>query len=78
MYVCVCVCVCMCVCIISFIMMVKNLPANARNPGSIPESGRSHGGGNKNPLQYSHLGNTMDRGAWWVTVHSIPKESDMS
>ena len=59
-------------------MMVKNLPANARNPGSIPESGRSPGGGNKNPLQYSHLGNAVNRGAWWVTVRSIPKESDMS
>ena len=46
--------------------MVKNLPANARDvrdPGSVPESGRSPGGGNGNPLQYSCLGNPMDKGA---------------
>ena len=47
--------------------MVKELPANAGDVGdvgSIPESGRSPGGGNGNPLQYSCLGNLMDRGAW--------------
>ena len=47
---------------------VKNLPANARDArdvGSIPGSGRSPGGGNSNPLQYSCLENPMDRGAWW-------------
>ena len=37
--------------------------------GSIPESGRSSGGGNGNILQYSCLGNPMDREAWWATVH---------
>ena len=41
--------------------MVKNLPANARDMGSIPESGRTPGGGNGTSLQYSCLGNPMDR-----------------
>ena len=41
--------------------MVKNLPANARDMGSIPESGRTPGGGNGTSLQYSYLGNPMDR-----------------
>ena len=57
--------------------MVKNLPANAgdaRDTDSIPELGRSPGGGNGNPLQYSCLGNPMDRGAWGVaTVHGVAK-----
>ena len=43
--------------------MVKNLPANVGNAGSIPGSGRFPGEGNGNPLQYSCLGNPMDRGA---------------
>ena len=41
--------------------------------GSIPELGRSAGGGHNNPLQYSCLGNPMDRGAWWATVHRVAK-----
>ena len=52
--------------------VVKNPPANAgdkRDAGSIPESGRSPGGGHGNPLQHSCLENPMDRGAWWATVH---------
>ena len=53
--------------------MVKNLPANAGDEGSIPGSGRSPGGGNGNPLQYSCLENPMDRGAWWATVHGVAK-----
>ena len=53
--------------------MVKNPPANAGDPGSIPESGRSCGRGNGNPLQYFCLGNPMDRGAWWATVHGVEK-----
>ena len=56
--------------------MVKNLPANAGDIGdvsSIPESGRSPGRGNGNPLQYFCLGNLMDRGAWWATVHGVEK-----
>ena len=57
-------------------LVVKNPPANAgdtRDMGSIPGSGKSPGGGNDNPLQYSCLGNPMDRGAWWGTVHEITK-----
>ena len=59
--------------------MIKNLSANARaavSMGSIPGSGRSRGVGNGNPLQYSCLGNPMDRGVWWAIVHGIAKESD--
>ena len=41
--------------------------------GLIPGSGRSPGGGNGNPLQYSCLGNAMDRGAWWATVPGVTK-----
>ena len=44
--------------------MVKNLPANAGDAGSIRGLGRSPGEGNGKPLQYSRLGNPMDRGAW--------------
>ena len=44
--------------------MVKNPPANAGDPGSVPESGRSSGGGHGNALQYSRLENPVDRGAW--------------
>ena len=57
-------------------LVVKNLPANAgdlRDMGSVPGSGRSPGGENGNLLQYSCLGNPMDRGAWWATVHGIAK-----
>ena len=56
--------------------VVKNLPADAgdaRDAGSIPGSGRSPAGGNGNPLQYSCLGNPMDREAWRATVHGITK-----
>ena len=51
--------------------MVKNLPANTGDPGSIPGLGRSPGEGNGNPLQYSCLENSMSREAWWVTVHGV-------
>ena len=50
--------------------MVKNLPANAEDPGLIPRSGRSPGKGNIYPLQYSCLENFMDR-AWEPTVHGV-------
>ena len=50
---------------------------NVGDPGSIPESGRSPGEGNGNPLQYSSLENPMDRGAWCTTVHGMAK-SDMT
>ena len=51
--------------------VVKNLPANAGDTSSIPESGRFSGEGNGNPPQYSCLGNSMDRRAWWPTVHGV-------
>ena len=51
----------------------KEPPANAGDLGSIPGSGRSPGEGNDNPLQYSHLGNPMNRGAWQATVHGVVK-----
>ena len=60
------------------VLVVKNLPANARDirdAGLIPGSGRSPGEGNGNPLQYSCLENPMDRGGWWATVHRVT-ESD--
>ena len=59
--------------------VVKNLPASAGDAGDlglIPGSGRSPGVGNGNPLQYSCLGNHMDRGAWQAAVHRVTKESD--
>ena len=51
---------------------VKNLPA-MQNLGSIPELGRSPGEGSGNPLQYSCLGNPMDRGTWQAIVHKVAK-----
>ena len=57
---------------------VKNLLASARDAGLIPESGRSPGEGNGHPLQYSCLGNPMDRGAWHGIVHGVAKELDMT
>ena len=51
--------------------VVKNPLTNAGDAGLIPGSGRSPGGGNDNPLQYSHLGNPLDRRAWWATVHGV-------
>ena len=56
--------------------VVKNLPANAGDVGSIPESERSPGEGNDNLLQYSCLENPMDREAWRATVHGVTKELD--
>jgi len=58
--------------------VVKNLPANIRDKGLIPGSGRSPGEVNGNSLQYSCLGNPMDREAWWATVHGVAKELDMT
>ena len=49
----------------------------AGDQGSVPEMGRSPGEGNNNPLQYFHLENFIDKGAWQATVHGIAKESDM-
>ena len=45
---------------------VKTLPANARDAGSVPRSGRTPGVGNGNSLHYHCLGNPIDRGVWWV------------
>ena len=59
--------------------MVKNLfanPGDAGGVGLIHGLGRSPGGGNGNSLQYSCLGNPMDRRAWWATVDGVAKESD--
>ena len=56
--------------------VIKNQLANAGDPGdagSIPGSGRSPGGGNDNPLQYSCLGNSTDRGTCQATVHGFAK-----
>ena len=58
-----------------FLKKKKNPPANAgclRDTGSIPGSERSPRGGHGNPLQYC-LENSMDRGAWWASVHGIAK-----
>ena len=57
-------------------LVVKNPSANAgdvRDSGSVPESGRSPGGGHGNPLQYSDLENPMDKGAWQATIHRVTK-----
>ena len=55
----------------------KESACNTGDPGSIPGLGRSSGEGNGNPLQYSCLENSMDRGAWRATVHEVA-ESDIS
>ena len=52
---------------------VKDLPANAGDADSIPGSERSPGEGNGNPLQYSPIGNPVDSGAWWATIHGVVK-----
>ena len=57
-------------------LMVKKQPTSAgdiREEDSTPGLGRSPGGGHGNPLQYSCLGNPMDRGAWRATAHSVAK-----
>ena len=56
--------------------MVKSLPANTGDTSLIPGLGGSLEEGNGNPLQYSCLGNLMDKGAWWPTVHGVTKELD--
>ena len=62
--------------------MVKNTSANAGGAGSVPWLGRSPGGGNGNPLQYSCLDNPIDRGAQQATVHMVSEmditESDLA
>ena len=59
--------------------VVKNLPANAGDTGDVSLIlgwGRATGKGNDNTLQYSCLGNSMERGAWQATVHGVTKELD--
>ena len=58
--------------------MVKNPSANAGDRGSIPGLGRPCGEGNGNPLQYSCLGNPMNRGTWWAIVYGVLKELDIT
>ena len=53
--------------------MVKKPTSKVGDLGPVPESGRSPGEGNGNPLQYPCLENYMDRGTWWATVHGITK-----
>ena len=56
----------------------KESACNARDPGSIPGSGRSPGKGNDNPFQYSCLGNPMERRVWQAIAHGVAKELDMT
>ena len=58
--------------------VVKKLPADEGDVGSIPGLGRSPGEGNGNPLQDSFLGNFMDRVTWQAIVHGVTKELDMT
>ena len=61
------------------VLVVKNPSANAgdiRDRGLILGLGRFPGIGNGNPLQYSCMENSMDRGAWWAADHRVAKESD--
>ena len=55
------------------VSVVKDLPANAGDVGSIPVSGRSLAGRSNNPLQYACLENPMDRGDWQASVHGVTK-----
>ena len=52
-------------------LSAKESDCNPGDAGLIPRAGRAPGGENGNPLQYSCLGNSMDRGAWWATVHEV-------
>ena len=54
-------------------LVVKNLPAHSGDMGLIPGSGRLPEVGTGNPLQYSFVENSMDRGAWWATVHGVAR-----
>ena len=58
--------------------VVKNLPANARDLSLVPGLGKSLGEGSGNPLQYSCLGDPLERGAWWATVHGVTNKLDMT
>ena len=71
----------MCVCIyipgLPRDSVVKESTCQAGDMHSIPGEGKFPGEGNGNPLQYSYLGNPMDRGAWWAIVPGVTKELDM-
>ena len=72
------VCICACVCVGGFPggSVVKNPPANTGDSGDvslISGLGKFPGRGNGNPLQYSCLENSMDRGAWWTIVHGVTR-----
>ena len=58
--------------------MVKDPPVSVGDVDSILGLGRSPGEGNGNPAQYSCLGNSVESGAWWATVHGVTKELDMT
>ena len=57
---------------------VKNLSASAGDVGLNPRLGKFPGEGNGNLLQYSYLGNPMNRGGWQATVHELEKELDVT
>jgi len=59
------------------VLVVKNLPANAGDTGSISGLGRSPGVGNGNPLQYFYRKNSMDREAWWTTIHTTEQTAQI-
>ena len=59
-------------------LVVKNPPANAGDSDSVPGLERFPGEGNVNSLQYSCLGNPIDRGAWQAIVHGVTEELDMT
>ena len=73
------ICVCVCVCVYKYSRTLtwwlsgEESTCQCRYMGLIPGSGRSHGEGNGNPLEYSCLGNSMDGGTWWPTVHRVAK-----
>ena len=80
-------CICVHLVVVCFCWYLRSFPGgpdgtesacHAGDPGSIPGSGRSTGGRNGTPLQYSCLENPMDRGVWWATVHGVSKQSDMT
>ena len=54
----------------------KESTCNAGDLGLMPGLGRSPGGGHGNPLLYSCLGNPMDSGAWWATIHGVKKSQN--
>ena len=70
-----CVCVCVCVCVCGFLggSDSEESACNAGGLGLIPGKGRSPGERKGNPLHYSWLEKSMDRGAWWATVHGVTK-----